>query len=128
MKKCENCGICPQVCPKYDWSWSAAENFLFGRQRKDDDESFGIYRRLVLAQAADDNVLKKCQDGGAVTALLSYALQNGVVEGVAISGTASDKPLYPKPKLAITLKDVLENAGTRYAYSPNMLAVQEAVK
>jgi len=127
VKKCETCGICPQVCPKYDWSWSKAEEFVFERQ-KGESEEFGIYRRLILAQATDKKVLEKCQDGGAVTALLIYALRDGIIEGVALSGLAADKPLYPMPKLATTPKEVLENAGTRYSYSPNMLALQEGVK
>lgn len=126
-KKCENCGICPKVCPQYDWSWSKAEEFVFGRQRKENEE-FGIYRRLVLAQATDKKILERCQDGGAVTALLTYALQNSIVEAVTLSGLAENRPLYPMPKLATTPKEVLENAGTRYSYSPNMLALQEGVK
>ncbi len=127
VKKCEVCGICPQVCPEYDWSWSKAEEFVFGRQRKEGEE-FGIYRSLALAQATDNKILKKCQDGGVVTALFTYALQDGVIEGVAISGLAANKPFYPVPKLATTSKEILENAGTRYSYSPNMLALQEGVK
>jgi coenzyme F420 hydrogenase subunit beta len=127
VKKCENCGICPKVCPEYDWSWSKAEEFVFGKQRKENEE-FGIYRRLVLAQATNKKILERCQDGGAVTALLTYALQNSIVEGVALSGLEENKPLYPMPKLATTPKEVLENAGTRYSYSPNMLALQEGVK
>jgi len=127
VKKCEVCGICPQVCPKYNWSWSKTEKFVFGRQRKE-NEDFGIYRRLTLAQATDKKILKKCQDGGAVSALLVHALQNGIIKGAALSGLAVDKPLYPMPKLATTPKEVLENAGTRYSYSPNMLALQEGVK
>jgi len=127
VKKCENCGICPGVCPKYDWSWSKGEEFVFGRQREENEE-FGIYRQLILAQANDGKILEKCQDGGVVTALLIHALQNSVIEGAALSGLTPDKPLYPVPKLATTLEEVLENAGTRYAYSPNMLAFQEGVK
>ncbi|MDH5448620.1 MAG: Coenzyme F420 hydrogenase/dehydrogenase, beta subunit C-terminal domain [Candidatus Bathyarchaeota archaeon] len=127
VKECETCGICPQVCPEYDWLWSKAEEFVFGRQRKENEE-FGIYRRLVLAQATDKKILEHCQDGGVVTAILTYALQNSIVEGVALSGLAENKPLYPLPKLATTPKEVLENAGTRYSYSPNMLALQEGVK
>lgn len=126
VKKCESCGICPRVCPKYDWVWSVVEEFVFGRRRKEDEE-FGIYRRLVLAQATDKKILEKCQDGGAVTAILSYALQKGVIEGVSLSGLSENKPLYPMPKLASTPEEVLENAGTRYAYSPNMLALREGV-
>lgn len=127
VKECETCGICPQVCPKYDWSWSKAEEFVFRRQREGNEE-FGIYRHLILAQATEKKILERCQDGGAVTALLVYALQKGIIEGVALSGLAADKPLYPMPKLAATPEEVLENAGTRYSYSPNMLALQEGVK
>ncbi|MFQ6067943.1 MAG: Coenzyme F420 hydrogenase/dehydrogenase, beta subunit C-terminal domain [Candidatus Bathyarchaeia archaeon] len=127
VKKCETCGICPQICPKYDWSWSKIEEFVFGRQRQENEE-FGIYRRLILAQATDKKILEKCQDGGVVTALFTYALQNGIIEGAALSGIAANKPFYPMPRLATTSQEVLENAGTRYSYSPNMIAMQEGVK
>jgi len=127
VEECETCGICPKVCPQYDWSWSKAEEFVFGRQRKENEE-FGIYRRLVLAQATDKKILGRCQDGGVVTALLTYALQNSIVEGLALSGFAENIPLYPMPKLATTPREVLESAGTRYSYSPNMLVLQEGVK
>ncbi len=127
VKECENCGICPRICPRYEWSWPEAERFVFGRERTA-EEDFGIHRRLILAQAADEKILEKAQDGGAATALLSYALQENIVEGIALSGLTAGKPLYPMPTLATTSKEVLENAGTRYAYSANMLALQEGVK
>jgi coenzyme F420 hydrogenase subunit beta len=127
VKKCENCGICPPACPEYDWSWSKAEQFVFGRQRREDEE-FGIYRRLVLANATDKRILEKAQDGGAVTALLIYALQNGIIEGVAHSGFSKEKTFFPVPKLATTTEQILENAGTRYTYSPSLLAFREGVK
>jgi len=107
--------------------WSRVEEFVFGRQREE-NEDFGVHRRLVLAQANDKKILEKCQDGGAVTALLIHALKSGIIEGVALSGLSADRPLYPMPKLATTASEVLENAGTRYSYSPNMLALQEGVK
>ena len=127
VKKCESCGICPSACPEYDWSWSKAEELVFGRRRKESEE-FGIYRRLVLAQATDKRILKNCQDGGAVTALLIYALRNNIIDGATVSGVAEDKPSYPLPRLATTPEQILENAGTRYTYSPNLLAFQEGVK
>ncbi len=127
VKKCENCGICPRTCPEYNWSWPIAEEFLFRRQRENKEE-FGIYRRLILAQATDERTLEKCQDGGAVTALFIHAIQSGLIDGVALSGLAENKPLYPVPKLATTSEEILENAGTRYTYSPNLFAFQEGVK
>lgn len=127
VKDCKACGICPRVCPRYDLPLSALEEFVFGRERKPDEE-FGIYRRLVVAQANDKETLGACQDGGVVTALLSYALKNGIIDGAAMSGVSSDKPFYPVPRLVTTPSEVLECAGTRYTYSPNMLAFQEGVK
>ncbi|MCK4222975.1 Coenzyme F420 hydrogenase/dehydrogenase, beta subunit C-terminal domain [Candidatus Bathyarchaeota archaeon] len=127
VKECQDCGICSKACPKYDWSWPEVEEFVFGRAKKT-SEDFGIYKRLLLTQANDKKILDRCQDGGFVTALLSYALENNVIEGAAISGIAEDRPFYPIPKLATTLEEVLEGAGTRYCYSPNILALHEGVK
>ena len=127
VKNCEACGICPRVCPRYDLPWSALEKFVFGRERKPEEE-FGIYRRLVIAQANDRDTLRVCQDGGVVTALLSFALKNGMIDGAAVSGVSEDKPFYPMPRLVTTPREVLECAGTRYSYSPNLIAFQEGVK
>jgi len=126
VKKCEACGICPRVCPRYDLPWSALEKFVFERERKPEEE-FGIYRRLVIAQANDTDTLGVCQDGGVVTALLSFALKNGMIDGAAVSGVSEDKPFYPVPRLVTDPREVLECAGTRYSYSPNLLAFQEGV-
>jgi coenzyme F420 hydrogenase subunit beta len=127
LEECKVCGICAQVCPEYEWSWSKTENFVFGRERKAEEE-FGVYRRLVVARATDDKTLETCQDGGVVTALLLFALENGLIDSAVVSGISQEKPLYPVPKLAITPEDILECAGTRYSYSPNILALTEAIK
>ena len=126
IKECKTCGICPQVCPRYDLSWPALEGFVFGRRSKP-EEKFGIYRRLVIAQAIDKNVLQVCQDGGVVSALLRFALWNGTIDCAAISGTSKERALYAVPRLVTTSEEILECAGTRYFFSPNLLALQEGV-
>jgi len=127
IKECKVCGICAQVCPQYEWSLSKAESFVFGRERRSEEE-FGVYRRLVIAQAKDDRILKVCQDGGAVTVLLSFALENGLIDSAIVAGISREKPFHPSPKLAVTPEEILECAGTRYSYSPNILALTEGVK
>jgi coenzyme F420 hydrogenase subunit beta len=127
VKECKVCGICPQACPQNEWSQSKADVLVFGRERKA-DEDFGVYRRLVVAQAKDDKVHKVCQDGGVATALLLFALNSGLIDCAVVSGTRRDKPFYPVPKLATTPEEVLESAGTRYSYSPNLLALAEGIK
>ena len=127
VNECTACGICAQICPRYDFSLPAIEKFVFGRERKS-DEDFGIYRRIVIAQARDKSILQVCQDGGVVTALLMFALENGLVDGAVVSGVREDRPFYPVPRLATTPQEVLECAGTRYFYSPNLIAFQEGIK
>lgn len=127
VKECQVCGICAQVCPQYEWSWSKVEDFVFGRERKA-EEGFGVYRRLVVAQAVDDRMVKLCQDGGVVTSLLTYTLENGLIDSAVVSGISSEKPLYPAPRLATTTEGISECAGTRYFYSPNVLALAEGIK
>jgi len=78
IKKCETCGICPKVCPRFEFSQAALEKLVFERERRSEEE-FGIYRRLVIARAANDSILRLCQDGGVVSALLTYAFNNGVI-------------------------------------------------
>ncbi|MDH5420123.1 MAG: Coenzyme F420 hydrogenase/dehydrogenase, beta subunit C-terminal domain [Candidatus Bathyarchaeota archaeon] len=126
VKKCANCGICVIVCPQYEYTQPSLEESIFGRQRKPEEE-FGIYRRIVIAQAIDEKVLQSCQDGGVVTALLTYALEKEIIDGAAVSGLSQDKPFYPVPRLVTTPEEALECAGTRYTYSPNLLALQEGI-
>ena len=90
IKECANCGICMVVCPQYDYTLPALEESIFGRQSRK-DEIFGIYRRIVKARAKDNNTLQVCQDGGVVTALLTFALEKGKIDGAAISGMSDDK-------------------------------------
>lgn len=126
VKKCEVCGICSQVCSRYQWSWAELEKLVFERERKP-EEDFGVYRRCILAQTTDKNVMRSCQDGGVVTSLLTFALQKGIIDGAVLSGLSPDKPFHPAPKLATTPEEILECAGTRYTYSPNLLAIREAL-
>ena len=126
VKECEACSICAFVCPRYELVWPTLEESVFGRPRKPEEE-FGVYRRIVIAQANDEKVLQACQDGGVVTALLTYALENGIIDGAAVSGVSQDKPFCPIPRLVTTPEEVLECAGTRYTYSPNILAFQEGL-
>ncbi len=127
VKECKTCGICSQVCPRYDWSWAKVENFVFGRARKPEEE-FGIHRRLVVAQATDDRVLKVGQDGGVATALLLFALENGCVDSAIVTGSSRDNPFYPTPQLATTSEEILEAAGTKYSCSPNILSLTDMVE
>ncbi len=127
IKNCENCGICSKVCPRYNPPWSEIEKFVYGREKRTDEE-FGIYKRIVISRSTDREILQFCQDGGVVTTILKYALENEIIDGAAVSGISESEPFYPIPILATTIEEILRCAGTRYTYSPNLLALREGIR
>jgi len=127
VKECQICGICARVCPRYQWSMANAEEFVFGRERKPEEE-FGIHRRIAVAQTTDANILKVRQDGGVATALLLFGMKTGLIDSAIVAGTDKDKPFYPVPILATTAEEILGAAGTKYSCSSNVLALSEMLK
>lgn len=127
VKKCEACGICPRVCPRFELSRKDLEKLAFGREHQPSEE-FGVFRRSVIAQATGNAILRACQDGGVVSALLTYAFDTGVVDSAIVSDTSKEKPWFAVPRLISSSQEIPKCAGTRYTYSPSLLALQEAVK
>ena len=80
----KGCTTCTRACPRFrKWETSANEH-LFGRQRKD-DEMAGIWEQLLMTRATDKTQHEKGQDGGFVTAMLSWLMDNGYIEGALVA-------------------------------------------
>ncbi|HIE15031.1 TPA: hypothetical protein EYP70_07150 [Candidatus Bathyarchaeota archaeon] len=124
--KCTDCGICFQVCPRCGPSTEEIESFVFGRKRRTAEE-FGIYKRIVVARTTDEKIRANCQDGGVVSSILKAAFDEDLIDGAVVSCVSEEKPLMPIPKLVTTSEDAIKCAGTRYVYSPNLLAYREAL-
>jgi len=90
--------------------------------------SLGSYLRLVTAQTTNSAILNAAQNGGVVTGLLTYALEKKVIDGAIVSAIGKDMPFCPVPMLAKTSQEILESAGTRYSYSPNVQILSEVSK
>ncbi len=82
------------IHPRCNASRDTLEKFVFGRERKPEEE-FGIYRGVLVARSTDRNVLQVCQDGGVVTTLVTSAMKNKIIDGAAVSAINKHKPLYP---------------------------------
>jgi len=87
----------------------------------------GNYKTAVCARAADADILKCSQDGGVVTELFTYALENGIIDGAIVAGPG-DAPFKPEPVVATTKAELLAARGTRYTISPNMSLIKEATR
>jgi coenzyme F420 hydrogenase subunit beta len=121
----KGCTTCTRACPRFR-SWeSAADQHLFGRVREP-DEMAGIWRQLLLTRAKDPVQHEKGQDGGFVSAMLIWLLENDYIEAALVSGVEPDDAWKAKPALARNKEEVLATAGSRYTYCANPLALRDA--
>lgn len=87
----------------------------------------GTYKEIVSARAADKQIQKVSQDGGIVTGLLAFALEEKIIEGAVVAGPG--KELWkPEPMVAMTADEIIAAAGTKYTFSPNVMMLKKAVR
>lgn len=87
----------------------------------------GTYKDIVTARATDKQIQNVSQDGGIVTALFTYALDEGIIEGAVVAGN-TDTPWQPEPTIAMSADEIIAAAGTKYTFSPNNAVLKEAVR
>ncbi len=120
------CTLCTRACARFrDWE-PEADNFLFGRARSD-EEVEGVVRKVALARASDPEFAADGQDGGFVSATLIWALEHDMIDAALVSYTGGgDSSWKATPGLARNREEVMASSGSRYTYSANVLAYQQA--
>jgi coenzyme F420 hydrogenase subunit beta len=121
------CTSCTRACPRFR-AWETEANVhLFGRDREP-DEMYGIAKDLLLCRATDQMVFKMGQDGGFVSAMLIWAMAEGYIDCVLTSFLEGDGTSWKAvPGLARNNDEILASAGSRYTYSANTLAIDQAL-
>ncbi len=71
-KTCGIQGCCFDNCPMTSFSKKDYERVFFGNIHSDPD--LGSYRKILSGRSTSKEILKKAQNGGTVTSLLTYAL------------------------------------------------------
>ncbi len=82
-----------------------------------------VFSEAYEARSTMPEVIKVAQDGGAVTSLLIAGFKLGLFDAALV--TSRDEVWRPKPSIAITDGEVIEAAGTKYVYSPTLLALKD---
>ena len=87
----------------------------------------GNYKEALSARSTEKRIQDVSQDGGIVSALLCYALDEGIIEGAVVAGTPDDD-WRPVPTVVTSSDEVIAAAGTKYSMSPTLSALKEATR
>jgi coenzyme F420 hydrogenase subunit beta len=121
---CTVCGMCYNNCPRTEFDEEELEKKSFGWVKGASE--IGFYRGLYAVRTLNERILERCQDGGAVTAILAHMHSKGCIAVVA--GLKESGIWEPQPLVASSLEELVEAAGTKYTPSPTLLGVASAVK
>ncbi len=108
---CTACGVCYNQCPRT----ITTESSLIGNVRD-----------VFTAKTMLPEV--KGQDGGVVTSMLLYALEEGLIDSAVVTVKSADEPWKPLPIVAQTREDILRSAGSIYVHSLTMETLMSAIK
>lgn len=115
-------GICYDVCPRTPTDLPRLDQGLFGRERR--DPFLGDYLFFFYARAKEEEIRKKGQYGGVVSALALTALETGKVEGVVLTG--GEKASFPTPFFARGKEEILAGSSSKYSAAPTLAAFHTA--
>jgi coenzyme F420 hydrogenase subunit beta len=116
-------GRCYAYCPKAEVDLDALSQHIRGVPY--DGSPLGDCR-TVLASRAGANIKKgEFQSGGTVTALLTFALSNGLIDAAALTDR---KALTPVSRIVTDWKEVGGCATSKFMASPTLSSVNLAVR
>ena len=105
VKECEeDCHACYFACPRTFISDAIYPEGI-------DEQPLGEYLEIYSVKA--DSIMG--QDGGVVSAILVYLLENNIVDEVSVVGEDKDAPWRPESYLTSKIQDVIKAAGTKYS-------------
>lgn len=88
---------------------------------------WGRWRQTLTGAATDPEVRFHGASGGALSALLIHALEQGMVDRVLHIEPDPERPTGNRIRWSSTREEVLAGAGSRYAASSPLAAIEEAL-
>ena len=125
-EKCNQCGLCFEVCPGHSVDFKQLNLEIFGKETE--DVLLGNYINCYAGHATDYDIRYSSASGGLVTALLIYALEQGMIDGALVTRMKKDKPLEPEPFIARTKDEIIEAAKSKYCPVPANIALKEILQ
>ena len=113
-------GRCYAVCPR------TATNLDTLRKRAipegKTDFVLGPHQSVWMARATEEEIRRRAQYGGTVTALALFGIETGRIDAALLTAWSQDpeEPHLPRPLVAKTREEVLSASGSKYTASPTL--------
>ena len=124
--QCDNCGICLNICPGKQVNFSQLNLHLFNKDAN--DTLLGNYIDCFVGHANDYEIRYNSASGGLVTALLIFALEEGIIDGVLVTKMSESSPLEPYPFIARTREEIISAVCSKYCPVAANIALKEVIK
>jgi coenzyme F420 hydrogenase subunit beta len=115
-------GRCYAYCPKAEVDLDELTKEIWNRPY--DGSPLGNYRQILASRAGKKMQKGLFQAGGTVSALVTFALKNSMIDGAALTGRQG---LTPVPYLVTDWQDAAKYALSKFMAAPTLAAVNEAL-
>ena len=125
-EKCNSCGICFKVCPGHEVDFKQLNLEIF--RKEPEDVLIGNYINCYIGHSTDYDIRYNSSSGGLVTALLIFALEEGMIDGALVTRMKRDNPLEPEPFIARIKEEIIEASKSKYCPVPANVALKEILE
>lgn len=116
-------GRCYAHCPKAEVDLDELSESLHGKIY--DGSALGNYRKIFIAKAGERMSEGPFQAGGTVSAIMAFALENEMIDSAILTDREG---LVPVPRIATSVREVVECAGSKYMAAPTVAAVNRGLR
>ncbi len=115
--KCLKCGICYFICPQtHVLNDQLNKKFSY-------DAPIGNQLKIASCHASSEEIRKRATDGGVVTAILNYLLENKLIDGAIVCKRKG--PFNRTSFLATNKEDLIEAAGSHFDFSSQVVGLEK---
>lgn len=125
-ERCNQCGICYEVCPGHSVNFEKLNFAIFGKKPK--DILMGNYVNCYIGHSTDPAIRYNSASGGLVTALLIFAIEEGIVDGALVTKMNDNNPLEPEVFIARSKEEIIAASKSKYCPVPANIAIKDVLK
>ena len=113
---CDYCALCIKVCPGHSVDFRELNFKTFGKQPE--NITIGNYINCYIGHATDYRIRYNSSSGGVLSALLIFALKQGIIDGALVTKMSQHEPFTPEVFVARSEEEIVSALGSKYCPVP----------